>query len=66
MIVYGNEETELSIQLVNDKHIYIEIEEDSHYVGRVYISIDEMINDLKKYNIPIKGDNYFVKRLKLN
>lgn len=62
MIVCCNEKTELSIQLVNDKHIYIEMEEDSHHVGRVYTSVEEMIDDFNKYNIPIKGDNYFVKK----
>lgn len=65
LIVYANEKTELAVQLVNDKHIYIEIEDKCNYISRKYESIEEMINDFKQYNIPIKGDNYFVKKAEI-
>lgn len=61
LIVYVNDKTELAVQFINDKYIYIEIEEKSNYVSRKYDSIEEMIDNLKQYNIPIKSDNYFVK-----
>ncbi len=58
-IVYSNGEVELVIQLVNDKHIYLEMEatEDKDF--------NEMKQIIKKYNIPIKGDNYFVKKAEI-
>ena len=34
IIVYCNETTELSVQLVNNKHIYIEIEEKCNYINK--------------------------------
>lgn len=65
LIVYANENTEFAVQLVNNKHIYIELEEKCNYISREYNSIEEMINDLKQYNIPIKGENYFVKKAEI-
>ena len=60
--VYANKDTELSVQQVNNKHIYIEIEEKSHFINKSYSSIDEMKKEFQKYNIPIKDNNYFVKK----
>lgn len=62
LIVCANNEDELAIQLVNDKHIYIEIEEKCNYIDKTYLDIEEMKNVMKKYNIPIKENNYFVKK----
>lgn len=59
---YANDKDELLIQCVNNKHIYIEIEDECHYVNKVYNSIDEMKEIITKYSIPIKGNNYFVKK----
>lgn len=65
LMIYANEKTEFAVQLVNDKHIYIELEDKCNYIERKYESIDEMINDFKQYNIPIKQDNYFVKKAEI-
>ncbi len=62
VIVYGNKESELCVQLVNDKYIFIEIEEDCHHTDRKYTSIEEMINDLEKYNIEYDKSDYYVKK----
>ena len=59
-LVYSNGEDEMVIQLVNDKHIYIEIEDENQ--NKTYNSIDEMKDVLNKLNIPIKGEDYFVKK----
>lgn len=59
LIVYENNDDELCVQLVNNKHIYIEIED------RKYRNIDEMKNVIKKYNIPIKNNDYFVKKAEI-
>lgn len=65
LIVYANENTEFVVQLVNDKHIYIEMEEECQHIDRIYNNIEEMINDFNKYNIPIKDNNYFVKKAEI-
>lgn len=52
----------MSVQNVNNKHIYIEIENKCHYASRIYHSIEEMKNVIINNLIPIKDDNYFVKK----
>ena len=48
---------EFAVEFVNDKHIYIEIEQNNKY-----LSIDEMKAVFSKYNIPVKGKDFFVKK----
>lgn len=62
LLVYANKEDELCIQMVNDKHIYIEIENNCSFINKVYDNIEEMKKVFKKYNIKIKDNNYFVKK----
>lgn len=64
-IVYANGKTELVVQLVNDKYIYIEMEDKSSHINRKYNSIIEMKSDLDSYNLPYKKDNYFVKKAEI-
>ena len=65
MLVYSNDVDEFVVQVVNNKHIYIEIEEKGNYIKKTYKSIDEMIEIIKKYEIPIKNENYFVKKAEI-
>lgn len=65
LLIYMNEEDELAVQLVNDKHIYIEVEEFSDRLNKQYSSLEEMKNVFSKYNIPIKDDDYFVKKAEI-
>ena len=65
MLVYSNDVDEFAVQVVNNKHIYIEIEEKGNYIEKTYKSIDEMIEVIKKYEIPIKNENYFVKKAEI-
>lgn len=65
MLVYATDKDEVVIQNVNDKHIYIEIEDECHYANRVYESIDEMKKVIIDNNIPIKSDNFFVKKAEI-
>ena len=60
--VFTNEKTELAVQEVNNKHIYIEIEDTINHIEKVYSNIEEMKDELHKCKIPIKGNNYFVKK----
>jgi predicted adenylyl cyclase CyaB len=62
LLVYANDTDEFSIQCVNNKHIYIELEEKCGFIDKKYDGVDDMINSFNKYNIPIKGNNYFAKK----
>ncbi len=64
-IVYANKETELTVQLVNDKYIFIEMESKCNYINRIYKSVNELKEDLNRYNLPIDKSNYFVKKAEL-
>ena len=63
--MFANEESELIVQLVNDKYIFIEMESECEHINRKYNSIDELKEDLNKYNLPIDNSNYFVKKAEL-
>lgn len=43
-IVFANDKTELVVQLVNDRYIFIEMESVGSYINRKYININEMLN----------------------
>ena len=64
-VVFANEESELIVQLVNDKYVFIEMESECEHINRKYNSIDELKEDLNKYNLSIDNSNYFVKKAEL-
>jgi len=64
-IVYANEETELVVQLVNDKYIFIEMENEAEFINKNYFDIEEMKKELEKYNLPYDRNNYFVKKAEI-
>ena len=64
IIIYGNETDEIALQLV-DNHIYLEIEENCDRINKKYKNIDEMKQVISKYNIPIKMNNYFIKKAQI-
>ena len=53
---------ELAVQLVNDKYIFIELEDKSEYLNKTYSSIEEMKEEINLYNLPIVKDKYFAKK----
>lgn len=65
LIVYSNGIDEMTVQLVNDKHIYIEIEEKCNYINKKYNSIEEMKEAINRYKLPIKKNDYFVKKAEI-
>lgn len=65
LLVYATDKDELIIQNVNDKHIYIEIESKCDYANRVYNSIEEMKSVIINNAIPIKDNNFFVKKAEI-
>ena len=64
-IVFANRETELVVQLVNNKYIFIEMESECEHIDRKYESVAELKKDLNRYNLPIDNSNYFVKKAEL-
>ena len=64
-IVFANRETELVVQLVNNKYIFIEMESECEHIDRKYVSAEELKKDLNRYNLPIDKSNYFVKKAEL-
>ena len=62
---YANGEDQINIQYVNNKHIYIEIDYKAKFINKEYRDIDEMKNVISKYKIPIKENNYFVKKAEI-
>ena len=65
MLVYATDNDELAIQNVNNKHIYIEIEDKCNYANRFYNSIEEMKKVITDNSIPIKNNDYFVKKAEI-
>ena len=61
-VVYTNDKIELAVQLVNDKYIFIKLEDKSEYLNKTYSSIEEMKEEINLYNLPIVKDKYFAKK----
>ena len=61
-VVYTNDKIEFAVQLVNDKYIFIELEDKSEYLNKTYSSIEEMKEEINLYNLPIVKDKYFDKK----
>ena len=61
-VVYTNDKIEFAVQLVNDKYIFIELEDKSEYLNKTYSSIEEMKEEINLYNLPIVKDKYFAKK----
>ena len=64
-IVFANDKTELVVQLVNDKYIFIEMESEPQYTNRKYENVDELKDDICSYNLSIDKSNFFVKKAEL-
>lgn len=63
--VFTNNESELVVQLVNNKYIFIEMESKCRHIDRYYNSIDELKEDINRYNLPIDTTSYFVKKAEI-
>ena len=63
--VFVNEETELVVQLVNNKYIFIEMESECKHIKRKYNSIDELKQEIDRYNLSIDNSSYFAKKAEI-
>ena len=61
-VVYTNDKIEFAVQLVNDKYIFIELEERSEHVKTVFSNIEDMKKVIDSLNIPMVKNNYFAKK----
>ena len=61
-VVYTNDKIEFAVQLVNDKYIFIELEERSEHVKTVFSNVEEMKKVIDSLNIPMVKNNYFAKK----
>lgn len=64
-IVYANSKSELIVQLVNDKYIFVEMENKCEFIDRVYNNVDELKEDICSYNLSIDKSNFFVKKAEM-
>lgn len=64
-IVYCNDKTELVVELVNNKYIFIEMEDEPEYINKKYEDIKDMINEFNEYDLPYEKENYFVKKAEI-
>lgn len=62
---FSNNESELVVQIVNDKYIFIEMESNCIYTDRKYSSINELKEDINRYNLPIDKSTYFAKKAEI-
>lgn len=61
-LVFANTKTELVVQLVNNKYILIEMEDNCEYIDKKYETIEELKQNLFSYNLSIDKSNIFVKK----
>lgn len=64
-IVFANNESELIVQIVNNEHLFIEMETKWEYINKKYYSVQEMIDDLNRYNLPIDNSSYYAKKAEI-
>ena len=64
-IVFANEESELVVQIVNDKYLFIEMETKCEHINRTYNSTQDMVDDLNRYDLAIDNSNYFAKKAEI-
>lgn len=66
IIVYSNGEIEICSQYVNDKYLFIEMEDTAFKTPKHdYDNLDSMINDFDKIGIDYDNSNYFVSKAEI-
>ena len=64
-VVFANDTTELVVQLVNSKYIFIEMESKCEYIKKEYKNVNDLKNELCRYNLSIDSSNFFVKKAEI-
>lgn len=63
--VYSNNDIKLAVERVNNKHIFIEIEDSLNDGEKKYNNTNEMIKDLECLGINYDKSSYFVKKAEI-
>lgn len=63
--VYTNGIFEFAVQKVNNKYLFIELEEKGHNTNKKFKDIEEMKNTLDSLNLDYDKSDYFVKKAKI-
>lgn len=64
-IKYINDKIELIVQLVNDKYIFIEVEEKMEFTKDNKLTFEEIIEIFKTYDLPYDKTNYYAKKAEM-
>ncbi len=64
-IVYTNGKIEITVQLVNDKYIFIEMEDKAHHIDSTFDSTEDMIKEFENIDINYDKNNYYVKKAEI-
>ena len=64
-IIFANDTTEIVVQLVNNKYIFIEMESKGEYITKEYKNSDELKKELCRYDLSIDKTNFFVKKAEI-
>ncbi len=64
-IVYSNNEIVLVAQIVNDKYIFIEIEDTNEHTNKVYNNVEDMKKDLTELKLDCDFSNYSVRKAEI-
>lgn len=63
-IVYANKYSELTVQKVNNKYIFIEMELNTYNKKR-HKNVEDLKNEICRYNLSIDKSNFFVKKAEI-
>ena len=64
-ITYTNNDIEFYVQLVNDKYVFIEMEDEANFIDKKFNTINEMITSFEAYNLDYDKNNYYVKKAEI-
>ncbi len=64
-IVYSNNEIVLVIEIVNNKYLFIEVEDTNEHTDKVYTDIENMKKDLLSLKLDCDYSNYFIRKAEL-
>ena len=64
-IVYSNKEMVLAVQIVNDNHLFIEVEDTSVHIDKIYTEISAMKKDLIDLDLDCDYTDMFVRKAEI-
>ena len=62
VFVYTNGIDEFHVQYVNEKYVFIEVDDHCTFINKTYRDENEIIESLRKYDFPFKDNDYYAKK----